>query len=106
MSDYENVNTTPDYENVKADYTPTTDRVRNSYANDIASYPKPENIFEANARAEAAKEDFDEWFSDQQGDAFFEGMRAGIKYSQECYGEQRPMYLIAPPLNPYREVSK
>lgn len=41
MSDYGNVNTTPDYGNVKADYTPTTERVRNSYANDIACFPKP-----------------------------------------------------------------
>ena len=32
MSDYENVNMTPDYENVKADYTPTTEEVRDEYA--------------------------------------------------------------------------
>lgn len=47
-----------------SDYTPTTERVRNSYANDIACFPKPENVFEANARAEAAKEEFDRWLAE------------------------------------------
>lgn len=47
-----------------SDYTPTTERVRNSYANDVASYPKPANVFEAAARAEAAKEEFDRWLAE------------------------------------------
>ena len=56
-----------------SDYTPTTERVRNSYANDIASYPKPANVFEAAARADSAKEEFDRWLASVKAEAWEEG---------------------------------
>ena len=55
-----------------SDYTPSTERVRNSYANDIASYPSPANVFEADARADAAKGEFDRWLASVKAEAVAE----------------------------------
>lgn len=86
-----------------SDYTPTTERVRNSYANDIASYPKPANVFEAAARADSAKEEFDRWLTEhdrqKQAEAWDEG------YDTSVMDSRLPVQSEAT-VNPYREVTE
>lgn len=105
-----------------SDYTPTTNRVRNSYANDIASYPTPANVFEADARADSAKEEFDRWLAEHarkvKAEAWDEGHKHRHRLGQdecqcdawnigECacglYGTGELLSLND---NPYRDVSK
>ena len=84
MSDYENVNTTPDYGNVKADYTPTTEEVRHAilYVVERLEYqghPLPGGV-----------EGFDRWLASVKAEAWDE---ACDHLEIECDH------------NPYREVT-
>ena len=89
MSDYENVNTSPDYENVNVDYIPTTEEMRERF------------ILGALRRRDLDKEvaDWDAWLASVRAEAWDEGWDRGLEDSSR---PERTVFVV----NPYREVSK
>ena len=95
MSDYENVNTKPDYENEVSDYTPTTEEVRHAilYVVERLEYqghPLPGGV-----------EGFDRWLASVKAEAWDKGERHESEYLS-TWGQFCPHKTC----NPYREVSK
>lgn len=89
MSDYENVNTTPDYENVKVDYTPTLDEIR-----EYITQLRGTGSSLAQAQADAIGAWFDRGIRAMKAEAWDEGANAG--YSDNEHSNYTS--------NPYREA--